>query len=229
MMALLYKIFLYGHIAAGTLALLSGTISLIRRKGDSKHRFIGNIFLYSMLVVGASAFFMAVYKPNSFLFMVGIFSSYLVSTGARILYLKRIPEGQKPFLIDWLLSVAMFGFGLVFIVLGARNILEGNYFGITYLVFGSIGLFLVSQDIKLYFGKITNKNYWLYMHITRMLAGNIAAFTAFLVVNNTVLPALVVWLLPTVIGSALISYYQAIYRKKERKLLPPTLPQTVLS
>jgi len=228
-MALLYKIFLYGHIAAGTLALLSGTISLIRRKGDRKHRFIGNIFLYSMLVVGASAFFMAVYKPNQFLFMVGIFSTYLVSTGARILYLKRIPEGQKPSLIDWLLSVAMFSFGLAFIVSGARNILAGNYFGITYLVFGSIGLFLVSQDITLYFGKIKKKNYWLYMHITRMVAGNIAAFTAFLVVNNTVLPALVVWLLPTVIGSALISYYQALYRKKPSALPLPTVSPATLS
>jgi len=228
-MELLYKIFLYGHIAAGTLALLSGTVSLIRRKGDSKHRFIGNIFLYNMLAVGASAFFMAVYRPNLFLFMVGIFSTYLVSTGARILYLKHLLEGQKPLVIDWLLSLAMFGFGLAFIISGIRNILEGNYLGITYLVFGSIGLALVLQDIALYFGKITKKNYWLYMHISRMVAGNIAAFTAFLVVNNTVLPALVAWLLPTVIGTILISYYQTLYRRKTGTLPLPIVSQAALS
>jgi len=228
-MELLYKLLLYGHIAAGTLALLSGTISLIRRKGDSKHRFIGNIFLYNMLAVGASSFFMAVYRPNPFLFMVGIFSTYLVSTGARILYLKRLSEGQNPLVIDWILSLAMFGFGLAFISSGIRNILDGNYFGITYLVFGSIGLTLVLQDIALYFGKITKKNYWLYMHISRMVAGNIAAFTAFLVVNNTVLPALVAWLLPTVIGTILISYYQKNYRQKADTLPLPIVSPATLS
>ncbi len=163
-----------------------------------------------MLLVGASAFFMALVKPNSFLFMVGIFSTYLVSTGVRILYLKQILRGQKPLLIDWFLTFAMLVFGLGFIISGAHNIINGNYFAITSVVFGSIGLSLVAQDLGLYSGKTTLKNYWLVMHITRMVAGNIAAFTAFLVVNNTILPALAAWLLPTVIGTALIAYYKNI-------------------
>ncbi len=213
-MALFYKIFLILHIAAGTLALISGTVSIIRRKGDNRHRFIGNIFLYSMLAVGASAFFMAVVKPNPFLFMVGIFSTYLVSTGVRILYLKQILQGQKPLFIDWFLSIAMLVFGLSFVGLGIRDILNGNYAALTSVVFGSIGLLLVAQDAGLYFGKIKIKNYWLAMHIARMVAGNIAAFTAFLVVNNTVLPALAVWLLPTVLGSGIIAFFQRKYVKK---------------
>ena len=228
-MATLYNLFLFGHIVAGTLALLSGTVSLIRRKGDKKHRLIGNIFLYSMLLVGASAFFMAITKPNYFLFMVGIFSTYLVGTGIRILYLKQIPQGQKPLWLDWLLSLAMLVFGLAFIFSGLRNIINTNYFGIAYVVFGSIGSSLVAQDFALYFGKVKLKNYWLYMHITRMVAGNIAAFTAFLVVNNTILPALVAWLLPTVIGSAVIAYYQIKYKTKLNKLPLPTASPVALA
>jgi hypothetical protein len=40
-----------------------------------------------------------------------------------------------------------------------------------------------------------------------MIAGYIAALTAFLVVNNTYLPSIVAWLLPTVIFTPLIFYW----------------------
>ena len=218
-MELIYKIILFVHIAAGTVALLSGTISLIRKKGAKPHRLIGSIFFISMLLIGASASIMASYQPNYFLFIVGIFSIYLVSTGVRILYLKNLAQGQKPLFIDWLVSGTMLVFGLAFVSIGLYNVLvKSDFFGTVLVVFGSISLVMVGQDIRLYKGKTKVTNYWLYMHISRMVASNIAAFTAFLVVNNSVLPPMVAWLLPTVIGSALISYWQIKYRRKPEKL-----------
>jgi hypothetical protein len=66
---------------------------------------------------------------------------------------------------------------------------------------------MVRNDLKIYSGKIKFENYWLLIHIQRMIAGYIAALTAFLVVNNTYLPSIVAWLLPTVIFTPLIFYW----------------------
>jgi len=44
------------------------------------------------------------------------------------------------------------------------------------------------------------------MHIGKISGGYIAAFTAFLITNQ-VLPSIVGWLLPTVLGSVFIAYW----------------------
>jgi hypothetical protein len=65
-------------------------------------------------------------------------------------------------------------------------------------------LALSSGDIQYFRGKIIDKKYWIKTHLTKMMGSNIAAFTAFLVVNNKILPDIVAWLLPTAIGTFLI-------------------------
>jgi hypothetical protein len=66
---------------------------------------------------------------------------------------------------------------------------------------------MARKDIALYKGNIKNKNYWLLIHIQRMVGSYIAALTAFLVVNNTYLPPLMAWLMPTIIMTPLIFYW----------------------
>jgi hypothetical protein len=94
--------------------------------------------------------------------------------------------------------------GIAFISLGGYQLLQNNLFGLVYLAFGSIGLGLVLQDFRFFKGQMTDKKYWLKTHLTKMMGGNIAAFTAFLVVNNNILPSVIAWLLPTFIGTLLI-------------------------
>lgn len=74
---------------------------------------------------------------------------------------------------------------------------------------------MARKDIKLYKGNNTVKNYWLLIHIQRMIGAYIAALTAFLVVNNTYLPSLAAWLLPTVILTPLIFYWSKMYANKQ--------------
>ena len=215
-MELAFYLFLLLHIAGGSIGLISGSINLIRRKGDKKHKSIGRIFLYSMLTAGFTSLILSTIHPNSFLFMVGVFTLYMVGTGSRYIYLKMLGNMQGPKAIDWIISISMLLAGIYLLGIGIKNIAGENMFGIVFIVFGLIGLNFVRIDINNYRGRIKEKNYWLLVHLQRMTGSYIAAFTAFLVVNAHYLPiefpAIVVWLLPTVILTPLIVRWSNKYR-----------------
>lgn len=207
-----FTILLLIHIVSGSIGLITGTINLIRKKGDKPHKKFGVFFLSGMLINGVSGLLMSLIHFNFFLLIVGVFSIYMVSTGQRYLSLKTISPIQKALKIDWILSAGMFLFGVGFIIYGVLLLLSSNNFGIVLLVFGFISISMVYQDFKNYQGRNSNKNFWLLVHIQRMMGSYIAAMTAFIVVNNTILPGIVAWLLPTVIVTPLIFKWSRKYK-----------------
>ena len=213
-MELTFKVFLFIHIISGTIGLLSGTLNMINKKGNKLHKQIGLFFFYGMLINGISALVVACIHFNIFLFIVGVFSIYMVSTAQRFLFLRGIPTGQKPKNGDWIVTYSMLLFGLFFMIYGGALVAFSKNFGIVLLVFGIISLLMVKQDIGIYRGNIKNTNYWLLIHISRMVGTYIASITAFLVVNNTILPGLVVWLAPGVLLTPLIFYWINKYKGK---------------
>ena len=202
-----FKILLIIHIIAGSIGLFTGTINIIRKKGDKLHRLVGKYFFYSMIINAVAGFVMSILHNNLFLLIIAVFSFYMTATGQRFLSLKRLNYGQKAKRIDWMLSITMILFALFFIVFGFYLLSNDNNFGIILLVFGSISVLMARTDIHIYSGIIKVKNYWLLIHIQRMIGAYIAALTAFLVVNNTYLPSIVAWLLPTVLLTPLIFYW----------------------
>ncbi len=221
----IFAILLIIHVTGGTIGLLTGSINLIRRKGDKLHKTVGKIFTYSMLITGFCSLALSVIHPGFFLFIVGTFTIYLVGTGSRYIYLKLLGENQKPTLIDWTLTIAMLMTGSVFLILGLKQIYQAHYFGIVLVVFGIFSLRLVQWDFINYSGKAKAKNYWLLAHLQRMTGGYIAAFTAFLVVNSNnlpiALPAFVIWLAPTAVLTPLIVMWSRKYevKKKEKTVI----------
>ena len=91
--------------------------------------------------------------------------------------------------------------------------------GIVLLIcFGFIAFMMSFQDSqKFWLGK-TSKRYqkrdWFFSHIVRMGASYIAATTAFAVTNLNYWSPIYNWLIPTVIGSILISRVSSNYYKK---------------
>jgi uncharacterized membrane protein len=207
-MDILFKVMLALHILGGSTGLITGAINLIRKKGDKNHRTVGKIFTLGMLTAGSSSLLLAVMHPSYFLFNVGVFTIYLVGTGKRYIHAKMMGKGEGPGLIDWALTIGMMLSGLVLAGFGVNHLVNGNNFGVVFIVFAFVGLRAVKSDFDNYRGKPKEKNFWLLAHIVRMTAGYIAASTAFLVVNFKYLPielpAVVVWLLPTVIFTPLI-------------------------
>lgn len=198
-MNVLFNILLVLHIVGGIVGLLLGSYIMIIKKGDNKHKQLGKVFAIAMLVVGFSSFGLAIIHPNMFLFSVGVFTVYMTATSWRYLKLKRIPDGQKPAFIDWLLQIFMTLGSLWFLKLGTELLISKQYFGIVLLLFAWRGFVFVYQDYKTFRGIIKAKNYWLLFHLQRMVGAYIAAFTAFLVVNTADRLSFISWLLPSAI------------------------------
>ena len=211
-METIFTILLIIHIIAGSIGLLTGTINIIKKKGDKAHKNVGKFFFYSMLINGFAGFIMSLIHRNDFLLIVAVFSIYMVATGQRFLSLKQLHKEQKPKAIDWILTYTMLVFAFLFITYGSYLLINKVNFGIVLLVFGVVSCLIAIKDIKVYKGNIKEKNYWLLLHIQRMVGSYIAALTAFIVVNNHFLPGIVGWLLPTVIFTPLIVKWTKQYR-----------------
>jgi uncharacterized membrane protein len=212
----LYTIFLILHIVGGTIGLLSGTINIIRRKGDKYHRLAGKFFFYGMLTAGVFSFALSILHPNYFLFIVGVFTIYMVLTGERYLHLRGLASGQKPKITDWTLTILMLVAGAAFVVFGIYNLFRKEPFSIPFIVFGILGLRMVSVDYQNYTGKSPLKNAWLVTHLQRMTGAYIAALTAFLSVNVTVLPPFIIFILPTVLLFPVIYKWTKKFQVKKK-------------
>jgi uncharacterized membrane protein len=216
----LFNLFLLFHVAGGTSGLITGTINMFRKKGDRLHRIVGEVFFYSMMATGASSLFLAIMHPNEFLFIIGVFTLYLASTGKRYLSLRQLGSGQKPLLIDWIITIAMLIAGIGMVVFGVFEAIAGNMFCILFFVFGLGSLRIVRTDFKNYTKKSDIQNLWLVTHLQRMVGAYIASVSAFLVVNsNFIAPFLahspylfyLPWLLPSVFLIPLITKWSKKY------------------
>lgn len=216
-METILKLLIYLHILAGSFALISGPLAVGFKHGGKLHRIFGKIFFFAMILVSISATIVGLAHENYFLFIMAVFSAYLVSTGYRILYLKKLDKEQKPEKIDLFISAVMFAFSIVFLLWGAYLAYYKQSFSIVFFTFGLISFYLVRKDRKIFAAQNLEKSYWLFVHITKMIAGIIAAFTAFLVVNVKFQPGFVVWVAPTLIGGFVIRYFTTKYRMKINK------------
>jgi uncharacterized membrane protein len=81
------------HIAGGTIALASGAGALMLRKGSELHAQTGNIFVGSMVVMGATASILSPLKevPDRNTLIGGVFVCYLVFTSCRTVRRGRAP------------------------------------------------------------------------------------------------------------------------------------------
>ena len=200
----LFTILLFIHIFFGCVGLLTGTLNSIRKKGTKPHFLVGKIFVVSMLINAVAGFIMSVMHSIPFLLIIAVFSFYMVGTGHRILSLKNTATQGKPLAVDYFLSYLMLFFGTSFVAYGSYIVYHKNSFGIVLLVFGIISLLMVRSDFKIYAGRSKYKNYWLLIHLQRMVGAYIAAVTAFLVTNDYFKLGVILWLLPTVILTPLI-------------------------
>ena len=203
------------HIAGGAIALISGLVAMLTTKGSKPHRLAGKIYFGGMSAVFVGAVIVAIGHHKDFLLMVGFFSYYLTVRGYRVLFLKKLNQGQKPVLIDWTILSISAVFILALFVWGIWALTLGAGMGITGIVFGTIGSLFLFQDVKSFVRPPQEKMHWWFTHIGSMAGSYISAVTAFVVVNIQ-LPQhnWVLWVLPTAIGSVLIGRTIKKYKKK---------------
>jgi len=195
------SILLYIHIILGSIGLIAGTWIILLKKGDKRHQLIGKIFSYALGISMLGSFPISIAKENTFLFCIGIWTLYMIITGNRSLKITNTKMVSK---IDWLITILMLVFGILLLANSLLSFHTGMGLPIVSAVFALISFFFVWTDIRFFNGKMMAINAHQLIHIQRMMGAFIAAVTAFIVVNNTILPGLVAWLLPTIVFVPLI-------------------------
>lgn len=203
------KILILIHAVFGGVALFSGLISIIARKGRTIHKKFGLLFFYSMMLSGIIAMIVAVLPnhKNPFLFAIGIFSLYFVLTGKRALNFKRKNIDLK---IDKLISIIMIITGVSMISL---PIFLTKSINIVLVVFAIIGIIFSVKDLLLFNNPKQLKKEWLKLHLGKMLGGYISATTAFVVVNNF-FSSFYGWFIPGIFGGFIITYWMMKIKRK---------------
>lgn len=200
--------FLSVHITAGMLALLCGLLAMLLKKGSKPHRLAGKIYFWGMSVVFVTAVIMSLYHEIPFLLMIAVFSFYGAVTGYRVLYwAKKNGNGVQWF--DWAAGFCNGIFCAALLVYGIMKLLDGNTsFGIIAMVFASFGIAGSVRDIRNFRMKTTRPGFRIGSHIGNMIGAYIATVTAFVVTNITGVPAIILWLGPTVLFLPVIFYWQ---------------------
>lgn len=203
---------LFVHVAAGIVGLIAALIAASNRKGSRRHRQIGMVFFWSMLVIGATAIPVTFYRPNPFLFFIALFSFYMAYAGYR-----RGRSTYTPHTRDLIAALAMLVIALVMIVFGFDMVFGGRGLGWALIAFGGLGFAfgLVDTVDARRPGTHVKK---VQVHLSRMLGGTIATITAVLVQQVTPLvqaewAQLLIWLGPTVIITPLIVVWQVRIQK----------------
>lgn len=196
------------HVAAGSLALLSGLTAMMARKGSPVHKRTGRVFATMMYVVCLAAILLHVPKGLYFLPSVAVFSIYLAYTGHRAFQLAKHgaawPDKMAMRLALFMAATMVF-ISLLPVMHGSGRInFPLNVFGIVLGVFAQAD---IRRKPQMFTGAAVRR-----YHLQRMGGAYIAAVTALLVVNgdqwvarlNCPYGGLLLWLLPSIIGTWLI-------------------------
>lgn len=199
------RIAVYIHAFFGGLGLITGIGSVIVKKGSKPHKKLGKLFSIGMIT--SSLISMPIsWMPNHenlFLFLIGLFTIYLVVAGNRALLFKSKKQADW---IDKSISGIMLMAALIMIIVGGYGILSGASNSILYLIFGPISLLQAIGDFRFYKNFKTKKGIWLASHAGKMIGALIASVTAF-VVAGLGIGHLIAWTLPSILGSVYIAYW----------------------
>ena len=175
------------HALSGAVALLTGIMQMVRKKGGTTHRRTGTRYVQSMAVVCFSGLALAILRPSLFLGFIAVFSGFLTYSGWHSLARK----GSRPGVVAWVLS----GLGLL------NGLAMASTLNTVLLVFGLGSLVLAGRDLLLLYRWQTAGRpayaVLLGRHISMITGAFISTATAFLVVNlDNFSPVWLPWLLP---------------------------------
>jgi len=197
---------LWVHILAGVIALLAGLAAIVTLKGGPRHNRAGKIYGVTMAIVVVTAFPLSIWADNWFLFAIAVFTGYLIAAGYRII-LRRRSGVREPTATDYALHSAMIVTGVGMIGVGGYGTITGAMdLGSVLAVFGMIGGALAVRELRQIRVSAPDRTPWFERHIAFMGGGYIATVTATVTVNLTMVPPLVRWLGPTLVGVPLIFY-----------------------
>ena len=191
------------HILSGAIALFSAALALSTEKGKKFHVLSGKSYFWAMVLIFLTAIPMSILNSNVFLFLIAIFSFYLAFSG------KRFARNRKgiPARLDLIAVNFMFLSGAGMWILAIIFFINNASQFITLIVFGFLALSLGYGDFQTFKNQTATGKERIAKHLTNMMGGTIAVVTAVLVVNPPADPEWVWWILPTVLITPVISWW----------------------
>ena len=189
-----FHVLLAIHVPASGIGLLAGPVSMLARKGGRLHRQAGLVFSKAMGCSVVSAFVLALFIRDKMLLTIAVLTAFLILSGLRS---ARFRRGAKPGWSDdaACLVLACFAGWLLWSSLPLRDV-TGLFFGA-----GSIALALRQWHLQ-----HATRPDWLLAHIAGMGGAYLATVTAFVVESLGFLPKPVAFIVPTTIGTILITW-----------------------
>ncbi|MEO9482928.1 MAG: hypothetical protein ABJG47_05760 [Ekhidna sp.] len=214
------KFFIVSHIICGGTVLLLGLIQMFNRKGGKNHVILGKVYVGAMWWICLSALsIITFYRFSAFLLVIAVLTFHTSFVGIRVVKRKK-PGSEKWY--DWVVAIATSLFGAGLIGYGGFVYFSHSQTILAFLcaAFGILTMKNGLEDLRLFTKpNISEKHWWLYQHIGAMGGSYIAALTAFAVQNpNIFMPnssnQWLLWVLPGVIGTPVISIAIKHWRKK---------------
>lgn len=197
-------ILLWGHVLAGLVALGAGLAAALTAKGRRRHTTAGKLYVASMVVVVVTAVPLAIWIEDWFLLAIAVFSGYLVFGGYRVIRRHRA-RLEAPSPVDYAGHGTMIVVGGVMVAAGGWQTVTGAPGAWPALaVFGAIGAGFGVAVLGQFRSPPAERPAWITWHIGFMGGAYIATVTATVTVNLGMVPPLVRWLGPTVVGVPLI-------------------------
>lgn len=199
------QLLIYIHAFLGGIGLLTGILIVTFKKGGKIHKVLGNVFTISIILSVVLSLIIASLPnhKNTFLFLIGVFTIYLVIVGNRALKFKTETQDN---VLDKIISGIMLLCALVMIILGSLGLMQKANGALLFLIFGGFGCFLSLMDFRFYKNPKRYKNGWLMAHVGKMLGAFIASVTAFIVAGVGIGSTLA-WIMPTLLGTPYIIYW----------------------
>jgi uncharacterized membrane protein len=177
------------HIMGGIVGLLSGASAMSFRKGSRGHRMAGNVFVVSMLIMGACASCLALMKHQTNNFYGGLLTFYLITTA----WLTARRRDGETSIYDWgalAFAVTIGGSLLTLGILVARGSAAkqpGVPLGM-YFFMGTIPLLAAAGDLRMLLGGGIAGRPRLARHLWRMCFGLFIATGSFFLGQQQVFP-----------------------------------------
>jgi hypothetical protein len=182
------------HICAGTVGLLSGAVAISFRKGSRRHAMAGQVFVISMLSLGASAMYLAVMKHEVGNFVGGILTIYLVATA----WLTARRRDGETSIFDWAALLIPLGVGISTVTLGIQKLNNPSAFhdgvpvGMNFFM-GTVVLLAAAGDLRMIVRGISGRQR-IARHLWRMCFGLFFASGSIFIARPQLFPA---WLSTT--------------------------------
>lgn len=207
------------HVIAGIGSIILFWIPILTKKGGNTHRKVGKAYIFLMWMVIFSGIILTIHKFHEGEIDAALFLGFLVLLagrpiwyGSAILKPERYSSKQlKNYHI--ILRLALFAYGIFMLIYAAFA--QNQSVALLMIVFGVLGFF-AGVDAWKDFRKKTTKINRVQGHFEGMLFSGVAAYTGFLTIGGYEFIekymvgywVLIPWLLPSVIGIALIFFYR---------------------